>query len=80
MYDRFIQTLAMSGRLVLYDKPGWFLDPVDPDSDLYDQLTDVYLAVLDALDADRAWVVDSRPAANVMTIRTNSDRVLGLGS
>ena len=79
MYDRFIQTLAMSGRLVLYDKPGvGSSDPIDPDSDLYDQLTDAYLAVLDALDADRAWVVDSRPAANVMTIRTNPDRVLGL--
>jgi class 3 adenylate cyclase len=79
MYDRFIQTLATSGQLVLYDKPGvGSSDPIDPDSDIYDQLTDAYLAVLDALDADRAWVVDSRPAANVMTIRTNPDRVLGL--
>ena len=79
MYDRFIQTLATSGRLVLYDKPGvGSSDPIDPDRDIYDQLTDAYLALLDALDADRAWVVDARPAANVMTIRTNPDRVLGL--
>jgi class 3 adenylate cyclase len=79
MYDRFIRTLATAGRLVLYDKPGAASsDPIDPDRNFFDEMTDAYLAVLDALHADAAWIVENRLGANVMLIRSRPDRVLGV--
>ena len=78
MYDRFLRTLGRCGRLVVWDKPGiGSSDPVDRDRNFHDQMTDAYLAVLDAIDADAAWIVGSTPSAITSTIRAHPTRVLG---
>jgi hypothetical protein len=78
MYDRFLRTLGLVGRLVSYDKPSTgSSDPIDPDRDFFGQMTEAYLAVLDAVEADAAWIVGSTIAAITETIRSHPDRVLG---
>ena len=78
MYDRFLRTLGGCGRLVLFDKPGiGSSDPVDRDRDLHDQMSEAYLGVLDAVNADAAWIVGSTLSAIATTMRAHPSRVLG---
>ena len=78
MYDRFLRILASSGRLLLYNGPGsGSSDPIDPDRDYIEQMTEAYLAVLDAVDADAAWIVASHLPFAAEAIRKHSDRVHG---
>lgn len=78
MYGRFLRTLGGCGRLVVYDKPSvGSSDPVDRSRDFHEQMAEAYLAVLDAVEADAAWIVGSTPMAAASTIRAHSSRVLG---
>jgi class 3 adenylate cyclase len=78
MYDRFLRTLGSAGRLVVYDRLGMgSSDPIDPDRDWFTQSVEAYCAVLDAVEAEAAWIVGSALAAIAETIRARPDRVLG---
>ena len=78
MYDRFLQTLGGSGRVVLFDKPGvGSSDPIDRDRDFHGQLAAAHVAVLNALDVERAWLVGSLLSALARTIQAHPTRVLG---
>jgi class 3 adenylate cyclase len=58
MSARFLRTLGRYGSLVALDRLGiGASDAFDPDRDLFDQLADSFVAVLDAIDADTAWLV-----------------------
>jgi class 3 adenylate cyclase len=78
MYDRFVRTLASHGRLVLYDSLGvGSSDPNDPDRDHFSEWIGAHLAVLDAVEAQSAWIVGNHLAATAETIRAHADRVSG---
>jgi class 3 adenylate cyclase len=58
MLARFVRTLGRYGRLVTFDRLGvGASDAFDPDRDLFDQLADSIVAVLDDVGADTAWLV-----------------------
>ena len=58
MYDRFLRTLGRYGRLITFDAPGiGASDAFDPDRPLLEQIMDAYLAVLDAIGVQSAWLV-----------------------
>lgn len=78
MYDRFLRTLGLAGRLVVYNRPSTgSSDPLDPDGGFFEQMTEAYLAVVDALGADKAWIVGQVAANITETIRAHPDRVSG---
>ena len=82
MYARMLQTLAASGRLILFDKPGLGAsDPFDEHRDYLDQLTQAYLAVIDKLEVEAAWLFGGGglPTACLaaMLARHHPDRLLG---
>jgi len=78
MYDRFVRTLASPGRLVLYDALGvGSSDPIDPDRDDFSERNEAYLAVLDAVGAQAAWLVGNMLPAITETMRAHPDRVSG---
>lgn len=78
MYERFLRILGECGRLVLYDRPGFgSSDPIDRDRDFLDEMADAHVAVLEAVDADQAWIVSSLGPAIARTIQSHPDRVEG---
>lgn len=82
MYARMLDTLAASGRLILFDKPGLGAsDPFDEQRDYLDQLTEAYLAVIDDLEVEAAWLFGGGglPTACLAALlaRHHPDRLLG---
>jgi hypothetical protein len=58
MLARFLRTLGGYGSLVALDRLGiGASDAFDPDRDLFDQLADSFVAVLDDIDTETAWLV-----------------------
>ncbi len=58
MSERFLRTLGRYGSLVALDRLGiGASDAFDPDRDLFDQLADSFVAVLDDIDAETGWLV-----------------------
>lgn len=82
MYAQMLQTLGGAGRLILFDKPGLGAsDPFDEDCDYLEQLREAYLAVLDELEVEAAWLFGGGglPTACLaaMLARQQPDRLLG---
>jgi class 3 adenylate cyclase len=78
MYDRFLRTLAAAGQLVLYDDLGnGSSDGIDPERDHFGEHIEAYLGVLDAIDAEAAWIIGHHAPAIIETIRMHPDRVSG---
>jgi class 3 adenylate cyclase len=78
MYDRFVRTLASPGRLVLYDDLGvGSSDGIDPGRDDFGERIEAYLAVLDAVEADAAWLVGNNLPLLTEIIRADPGRVSG---
>ncbi|MDX2381212.1 MAG: adenylate/guanylate cyclase domain-containing protein [Acidimicrobiia bacterium] len=82
MYARMLEILAAAGHLILFDKPGiGASDPFDEHRDYLEQLTEAYLAVLDELTIDAAWLFGGGglPTACLASIlaRDHPDRLRG---
>jgi pimeloyl-ACP methyl ester carboxylesterase len=57
-YERFLRTLGGYGSLLVYDFVGkGASDPFDPELDFVDQNADCFVAVLDACEIEKAWLV-----------------------
>lgn len=57
MYDRFLRTLGRYGRLIVFDRPGvGASDAFEPDRLLTEQNAEAFVAVLDAVGAESAWI------------------------
>lgn len=82
MYARMLETLAASGRLILFDKPGLGAsDPFDEHRDYLDQLMEAHLAVIDELEVGAAWLFGGGglPTACLAALlaRHHRERLLG---
>ena len=78
MYDRFLRTLGRYARLIVFDRPGvGASDAFDPDRPLTEQNAEAFVAVLDAIGVDSAWVVDKGGYLALSLARTHRERIAG---
>jgi class 3 adenylate cyclase/pimeloyl-ACP methyl ester carboxylesterase len=80
-YERFLRTLGGYGSLLVYDFVGkGASDPFDPELDFVDQNADCFVAVLDACEIEKAWLVvgDAQGAPLARRVATRyPDRLSG---
>jgi class 3 adenylate cyclase len=78
MHERFFRTVGRCGQLVLFDRPGiGASDPFDRKRDYGEQVVEAYLAVLDELGVDAAWVLGSEAPLAAALSRSHRSRIVG---
>ena len=78
MYDRFLRTLGRYGRVIVFDRLGiGASDAFDPARPTVEQNGEAFVAVLDAVGVDAAWMVEKGGHLAYRVAAAHPERIAG---